>query len=110
MRADDVIELYQLFEHNGVTVWVDGGWGVDALLGKQTRSHADLDIAVQAKDLEFLRTLLGERGYVEQERDDTTAWNFVLGDPEGHDVDVHVIDIDDAGNGIYGPPERGVMY
>ena len=30
----------------GVTYWVDGGWGVDALLGEQTREHADLDLAL----------------------------------------------------------------
>jgi lincosamide nucleotidyltransferase A/C/D/E len=24
--------------------WVGGGWGVDALVGRQTRSHADLAV------------------------------------------------------------------
>lgn len=26
----------------GIRVWVDGGWGVDALVGRQTRHHDDL--------------------------------------------------------------------
>jgi lincosamide nucleotidyltransferase A/C/D/E len=43
MTAQDAIEIVQLFEQNAIEVYVDGGWGVDALLGKQTRTHADLD-------------------------------------------------------------------
>lgn len=46
MSAKDVVELLQLFQQNGIEVFVDGGWGVDALLGKQTRLHTDLDIAL----------------------------------------------------------------
>ncbi len=43
-------------------------------------------------------------------RDDTIPWNFVLGDKKGHEIDFHVIIIDNNGNGIYGPPEKGEMY
>ena len=28
----------------GVRFWLAGGWGVDALAGRQTRSHRDLDV------------------------------------------------------------------
>ena len=49
MTSNDVIDLYTNLETLGIKVWVDGGWGVDALLGKQTRFHEDLDIAVEAK-------------------------------------------------------------
>jgi lincosamide nucleotidyltransferase A/C/D/E len=110
INAADVVDLYRLFESHGLVVWVDGGWGVDALLGEQTREHADLDIAIQTKGVERLRALLAERGFQEQVRDDTTPWNFVLGDDRGRDVDVHGIVLDVDGNGIYGPPERGEMY
>ena len=34
----------------------------------------------------------------------------VVGDKKGHEIDFHVIVIDDKGNGIYGPPEKGEMY
>jgi lincosamide nucleotidyltransferase A/C/D/E len=33
-----------------------------------------------------------------------------LGDENGGEIDVHVIVLDDKGNGIYGPPEKGEMY
>jgi lincosamide nucleotidyltransferase A/C/D/E len=42
----DVTEFYHHMEVLGIKIWIDGGWGVDALLGKQTRTHADLDIVV----------------------------------------------------------------
>lgn len=79
-----------------------------ALLGEQTRPHGDLDLVVQEHDVPHLRSILATRGYTEQPRDDTTPWNFVLGDAAGRDVDVHVITFDADGDGIYGPPELGL--
>jgi lincosamide nucleotidyltransferase A/C/D/E len=43
-------------------------------------------------------------------RDDTSAYNFVLGDNHGHFVDVHAIIFDDDGNGLYGLVKKGVAY
>ena len=51
MKAEDVIELYETLEKNGISIWLDGGWGIDALLEEQTRLHEDVDIIVQEKDL-----------------------------------------------------------
>jgi lincosamide nucleotidyltransferase A/C/D/E len=59
MNAADVIEIYTELERLGVRIWIDGGWGVDALLGRQTRPHADLDIAVEENSVQALRTVLG---------------------------------------------------
>jgi lincosamide nucleotidyltransferase A/C/D/E len=110
MSARDALALYELFETSGVTVWLDGGWGVDALLGEQTRPHGDLDIVIQGVDLPVMREVLERRGFHDVPRDDTRPWNFVLGHGDGREVDVHAIDFDADGNGIYGPPESGEMY
>lgn len=74
------LALHDLFHSHGITVWVDGGWGVDALLGRHTRPHRDLDIALRHSDVPKLRALLGERSYQDVLRDDTRDCNFVLGD------------------------------
>ncbi len=66
-----------------------GGWGVDALLGEQTRVHKDLDIVIQEKNLERFCALLTIKGYTEAFQNDSCAWNFVLGDDQGHNVDIH---------------------
>jgi lincosamide nucleotidyltransferase A/C/D/E len=106
----DVIDLYATLENLGVEIWIDGGWGVDALLGEQSRPHQDLDIAIQQKDVQKLRHLLRARGYEDIKLEHAKPWNFVLGDQDGREIDIHVIVFDDQGNGIYGPAEKGEMY
>ncbi len=110
MTAVDVISLYTELENLKIKIWLDGGWGVDALLGEQTRPHQDLDIAVQEKDVPRLRQQLQERGYREIKLEEAKPWNFVLGDQDGREIDFHVIVLDDHGNGLYGPRAKGEMY
>lgn len=102
MSDSDVVELVQLLENNDIEVFVDGGWGIDALLGEQTRKHGDLDIALPHKYVPKLRELLEARGYKDVPRNDTRDCNFVLGDDKGHEVDVHSYTFDEDGNNIFG--------
>ena len=46
MTVDKVHWFLDLFSELGIKVWIDGGWGVDALLGECTREHQDLDIMI----------------------------------------------------------------
>lgn len=110
MEAADVTDLYNALQSLGVEIWIDGGWGVDALLEKQTRPHQDLDIAIQQKDVAKLLELLDVRGYHEIKLEIRRPHNFVLADNHGHEIDIHVIVLDERGNGIYGPAENGEMY
>lgn len=110
IKAEDVIGIVLMLGKEGIDVWLDGGWGVDALLGEQTREHGDLDIVLQEKDVPRLRELLVAQGYQDVECDDTSAWNFVLGDSRGRLIDIHAFTYDAEGNGVYGPAERGVTY
>lgn len=110
VTSTDVLDLFATLENLGVEIWIDGGWSVDALLGEQSRPHQDLDIAIQQKDVPKLRQLLDARGYKEIKLEIARTWNFVLGDEKGREIDVHVIELDDQGNGIYGRAENGEMY
>jgi lincosamide nucleotidyltransferase A/C/D/E len=58
MNAADVVSLYTELQKLNIHIWVDGGWGVDALLGEQTRPHEDLDIAIQELDIPHLQRML----------------------------------------------------
>ena len=102
MTSIEVIDLYNHLNILGIKIWIDGGWGVDALLGKQTRPHEDLDIAIQQKDVPKLCELLEAEGYKEVKRDN--QWNFVLGDPTGRKVDLHAFALDGQGNVVEGIP------
>jgi hypothetical protein len=65
-RADGRVELRAvigLLEADGISVWIDGGWGVDALLGYQTREHDDLDLVIELDDATRVMRLLGSLGY-----------------------------------------------
>lgn len=104
MTARDVIDFVRLAAANAIPVVLDGGWGVDAALGRQTRPHADLDIAVRHADVPRLCTLLAARGYREVPRDDSWECNFVLGDGHGRLIDVHSCTHDAAGNLTFGVP------
>jgi lincosamide nucleotidyltransferase A/C/D/E len=44
MTGDDVLAVLAVLREAGAEVWVGGGWGIDALVGEQTRDHRDLDL------------------------------------------------------------------
>ena len=101
MEAKDIVELYKLFKENNIEVWIDGGWGIDALLGSQTRQHSDLDIAIERKNVEKLRSLLSSLGYQDKEKEGSTEWNFVLAN-DCKEIDIHVFEFDDKKKNVYG--------
>lgn len=95
----------------GVSVWVDGGWGVDALLGQQTRDHVDLDLALPTRHWNRARHVLADLGFV-LVRDDG-VYNVVLAGPDGRLVDLHAFDdtstvVGDDGIERHGPD--GLAY
>jgi lincosamide nucleotidyltransferase A/C/D/E len=77
-------------------VWLDGGWGVDALVGEQTREHKDLDLIVRDAHESRMREVLATHGFTQVRG---VPQNFVLADGRGREVDVHPVRFDDAGNG-----------
>ena len=54
MPAKDVVALYSLISSHDIPIWLDGGWGVDVLLERQTRVHSDVDIVVISERFEGL--------------------------------------------------------
>jgi lincosamide nucleotidyltransferase A/C/D/E len=99
MKAQDVVEIVQLLERNDIGVWLDGGWGVDALLEEQTRPHKDLDLVVALSDVPRMRALLAERGF--RLIEGGPPMSLVLADEKGRHIDVHPVTWDEQGNGIY---------
>lgn len=100
MNADDALVVIKTLDAAGVDVWLgDGGWGVDALLGQQTRPHQDVDLIARVDQAQNLLTALGALGYTVAEGRMTSC--FVLRDRVGRTVDVHPVVFDRHGNGNY---------
>lgn len=61
--VSDVIALLDRFDESGAGPVVLGGWGVDALAGRSTRVHRDLDVLVRADHLDEVVARCVELGY-----------------------------------------------
>jgi lincosamide nucleotidyltransferase A/C/D/E len=100
MTSDEVVDLLERLDAAGVPVWVDGGWGVDALVGRQTRAHRDLDLALARKDLDHACLALGSDGFHHDDAADPgLPARCVLVDAHGREVDLHPLVFDAAGDG-----------
>ena len=99
MTAGSVLEILALLERAGLEVWLDGGWGVDALLGRESRPHRDLDLILRASDTDALGKALAPAGFAR--KPGGSATNFVLADARGREVDVHGIAFDACGFGAF---------
>ena len=99
MTSPALVELLRLIEGAAILVWLDGGWGVDALLGTQTRAHKDVDIILSVGEVPKLRELLARKGFAVKEGKPPDS--FVLADGAGLEIDVHSVSFDGEGNGVY---------
>jgi len=111
VHAEVVIRIYKHLLDNGVQVWLTGGWGIDALLGEETRPHKDLDVIMSLDDVVRMCEIMASQGYRLKDlwpenrwttdvKNNVTATAFVLADSDGHEFDVHAMCLDDRGNGI----------
>jgi lincosamide nucleotidyltransferase A/C/D/E len=98
VHAEDVLAVLELLAQRGLRVWVAGGWGVDALLGRQTREHADVDLACRAEDEAPILAALQQRGY--RVVLDYRPARVALADDDGREVDLHPVRFDADGRGI----------
>jgi lincosamide nucleotidyltransferase A/C/D/E len=95
--AELVPDVLGTLEEAGVRAWLVGGWGVDALLGEQTRPHKDLDLVFDADRDGERRALdaLAARGFSEVGRElvQTHWWSerIALSDAQGRVVDLHPV-------------------
>jgi len=111
VKAEDVVGICAVLASGGIRLWLTGGWGIDALLGEETRPHKDLDIVILLDDVVRLRELLMRDGFHLKELWPENAWvidaqgvevptAFVLQDASGRELDVHAFRLDQQGDGI----------
>ncbi len=120
--ARDAIRILERLSAAGIPIWLTGGWGIDSLLGAETRPHKDLDLLLRLADVARMRQVLAGEGYELKELWPENRWvpgpagaetptAFVLEDAAGRQVDAHAMRVDQAGNGVpaWGNPE-GLLF
>ena len=95
MHADDVLVIIEDLAAVGVGVWLDGGWGVDALVGEQTREHDDLDMVIALDQAGAARAALAAAGFVLTQ--DESPRRFILCDAADRRIDFHPVTFDARG-------------
>src|SRR4051794_28163529 len=97
MTAGGVLSVLEALDAANAAVWVAGGWGVDALAGTRTRRHRDLDLLIDAGDLDRARAALAEQGYREVRHetvpDALLPDRVVFENHIGRLIDLHPVDL-----------------
>jgi lincosamide nucleotidyltransferase A/C/D/E len=108
MTSHDVIRVVDGLHLSGIQVVVAGGWGIDALVGQQTRAHHNLDIVVDHDQAKAALEALLALGY-----DHITASGtrrFTARTRDGRSVDIESIPsnvrhANEPGRGYYQPAD-----
>jgi lincosamide nucleotidyltransferase A/C/D/E len=98
MHASDVVEVINALESAGVDVWVNGGWGIDALLEEQTRPHDDLDLIILADHIEAAIQVTGALDF--SIMTDELPQGFVVRDKVDRRIDFHPVRFRSDGSAV----------
>ena len=93
VEAAEALRIVKALTSADLAVWIDGGWGIDALLGRQTRDHDDIDLVVELDRFDDVLRIADELGY-------TLAENYlptraVLRSQSGSQIDFHPVAFDE---------------
>ncbi|MFD9327966.1 nucleotidyltransferase domain-containing protein [Streptomyces sp. NPDC060065] len=103
MTADDVLFVLALLRRAKADVWIGGGWGIDALLGEQTRDHRDLDLMYRQDREGAVLAALSAEDFVESL--DWRPIRFVLTALDGREIDLHPLVFSNDGSAVQASPD-----
>ena len=101
VNKTDAIEIITWAEENEINIWIDGGWGVDALLKEETRAHNDIDLFVEESDGKKFISILKKKGFVEIVESYTTESHTVWKDTKGRIIDLHIFKFNEQGHIVF---------
>ena len=99
MPGAEVLRVLAALDAVGLRAWVAGGWGVDALVGRQTRVHRDLDLALDVTRASTERALSALKSLDYCVETDWRPSRVELAAPPARWVDLHPVVFDDQGTG-----------
>ena len=93
----DAVEIITYAEENEISIWIDGGWGVDALIGEETRVHNDIDLFVEESNGKKFIEILRGKDFIEVTEAYTTKSHTVWRDTKGRIIDLHIFKFNEQG-------------
>ncbi|WNM36796.1 amino acid transporter [Streptomyces sp. Li-HN-5-11] len=108
MTADDVLSILAVLREADAEVWIGGGWGIDALVCRQTRRHRDLDLMHREDQEPTVVAALADAGFIETL--DRRPVRFVLTDPHGREIDLHPLVLAGDGSAVQASPGPDVPF
>ncbi|MEV8607853.1 hypothetical protein AB0383_07915 [Amycolatopsis sp. NPDC051373] len=106
LTAEIAVDVLSRLQTAGCHVWVAGGWGVDALLGRETRVHSDLDLLHRVEQEPTVLAVLND--FIESE--DFRPVRFVLTRPDGASLDLHPLHFTDDGSATQEADSTGGLF
>lgn len=99
--AENVIYIYEYLLSKNIQTIIDGGWAVDAVVGKQTRIHSDLDLIISIDKIDLVKSVLLEVGFFVNKEETEIPNRLVMVDEEKKLViDFHLVEFSKDGSGI----------
>ncbi|WP_414150550.1 nucleotidyltransferase domain-containing protein [Acetobacterium carbinolicum] len=105
VTKEDLIEVLNLLGSLKMRYWIEGGWGVDILIGQENREHRDIDVDFDAEFTEVLLDALKRKGFAI-----TTDWRpsrIELHHPKLGYLDIHPLIINEDGSARQADPQGG---
>jgi lincosamide nucleotidyltransferase A/C/D/E len=103
MPLGQLMRVLDAIESTGCPYWLEGGWGIDALAGRQTRDHRDVDIDFDATREEDVIAALEMLGFRETLDERPTRIEFEA--PNGLCVDLHPLQLGPSGDAHQQAPD-----
>lgn len=108
VTEENLFCVLDILDRMGMRYWLDGGWGVDVLTGKQNREHRDIDIDFDMNFNEALVKKLTDLGY--KVVVDWMPCRLELWHPELGYIDIHPLIINSDGSAKQTDLEGGFYH
>lgn len=105
VSQSDLFKVLTIMDGTGIRYWLDGGWGVDVIVGEMTRNHRDVDIDFDSQYTEDLLRVLIENGY--KVTTDCRPVRIELYNPDLSYIDIHPFILADDGSAKQADPDGG---
>lgn len=101
MTEKQAIQIVSKLKNENLEFWIDGGWGIDSLVGKMTRNHNDIDLFFELSNKKCVLSLLSADSFEEVQKPYSTENHQVWVNDDGREVDIHFFEWTENGDMLF---------